>query len=289
MTELGQFTVAGLTVGAVYALVALGFAITFRSTGIVNFAQGEFVMLGGMIAAGLPEQGEVPLAVAIPAAFAITMLVGWIMGFGLTRMEGASELRLVLFTLAAAIAIQALALIVFGTDPSRFPSPLLDVVLRIGGITVTVHSIFIVVLTAATMLGLGSFLRRTRWGRAMVATSFDRDAAASVGVNVRRVITLAFVLAAGLGALGGVVITPMTATSYNVGFLMSLKGFAAAVLGGMGNPAGAVVGGFLIGLVEALGTGFISSGYKNAIALAMLIVVLLLRPQGLFGRVFRAA
>lgn len=289
MNEFGQFVVSGLTMGSVYALVALGFAITYRSSGIVNFAQGEFVMLGGLIAAGGASRWDLPILVAIAVSIAATLLVGLVMGLGLMRMEEASEFRLVLVTLAAAIAIQAVAHLVFGTDPFRFRSPLMDDILRFGGVTVTLHSVFVIAVTVLSALGLAAYMRRTRWGRAMVATSVDRDAAASVGVNVRLVIILSFVLASALGALGGLIITPIAATSYHIGLGMSLKGFAGAVLGGMENPGGAVAGGFLIGMVEALGTGYLSSGYKNAIALSVLIIILMVRPQGLFGKTLRAA
>lgn len=285
----GQFAVGGLTRGAVYALVALGFAITFRSSGIVNFAQGEFVMMGGLVAAGLTSIWGVPLAISVAIAFLVTMAVGLVMGLGLMQLEDASEFRLILITLAAAIAMQAVALIVFGTDPFRFNSILLAERLSLGGVTITVHSVFVIVVAIALAAGLALYLKRTRWGRAMVATSFDSEAAASVGVNVRSIIGLSFVLSAALGAVGGVILTPLTATSYQVGFAMSLKGFAAAVLGGMGNLTGAVIGGFAIGMVEALGAGYVSSGYKDAIALAVLVVVLLTRPQGIFGRAIRTA
>lgn len=289
MTELFQFVAAGLTLGAIYALVALGFSITFSATGVVNFAQGEFVMLGGLIAATLHTRGGWALIVAIAASLAVTAAVGALLGLVIRRLEHAGEFRLVLVTLAAGITIQALALAIFGTDPTRFASPFGNRIVRLGGVTITWHSILVIAVTVTIMLSTVAFLRRTRWGRAMVATSIDRTAAASLGINTRRVIALSFVLAALLGGLGGVIITPISATSYQVGFLMSLKGFAAAVFGGMGNVAGAVVGGFSIGIIEALGTGFISSGYKNAITLGVMILVLMVRPQGILGRRLRTA
>lgn len=289
MTELFQFIAAGVTMGAIYALVALGFSITFSATGVVNFAQGEFVMLGGLLTASLHLLFGWPLALAALGGLAIASAVGLALGLGIRRLEHAGEFRLVLVTLATAITIEAVALMIFGTDPTRFTSPVGNGILRFGGVTITHHSVLVIAVTMIIMVTTVAFFRRTRWGRAMVATSIDRTAAASLGINTRLVIALAFILAAVLGAIAGMIITPISATSYQIGFLMSLKGFAAAVLGGMGNVAGAVAGGFTIGILEALGTGFISSGYKNAIALAVLIIALMVRPQGLFGRRLRGA
>ena len=289
MAEFFQFVTAGILIGGIYALVALGFSVTFRTTGIVNFAQGEFVMVGGLVTAGLAHNFGVPLGVAAVIALAVAALAGWLLGSGLRRMEGASEFRLVLVTLAYALALQAMALMIFGPDPIRFDSPVGIGVLRLGGVTVVHHGILVVVALSVLVLGLVIFLRRTRWGRAMVATSNDREAALSVGVNVGGVMSWAFIIAALLGAIGGLLLAPVAAISYSAGFLMSLKGFAAAVLGGMANPSGAVAAGLLIGVIESLAAGYISSGYKDSIVMAVLIAVLVLRPGGIFGRKVRAA
>ena len=289
MVEFAQFLVSGLIVGAIYALVALGFSVTFRTTGIVNFAQGEFVMLGGLLTAGFVRIFDVSILMAAASALLLSMAVGWLLGTGLRRLRSATEFRLVLVTLATALGLQAVALMVFGPDPLRYGSPIGGGIIRLGEVTVVKHGILVVATALVLVVVLATFLKRTRWGRAMVATSNDRDAARSVGVNVGLVVTIAFVLAAALGAVGGLLLTPLAAISYNAGFLMSLKGFAAAVLGGMTSPLGAVAGGFIIGVVEAFASGYLSSGYKDSVALAALVLILIVRPEGLFGRQVRAA
>jgi branched-chain amino acid transport system permease protein len=289
MTEFGQFLFDGIVIGAVYALVALGFSITFRTTGVVNFAQGSFVMVGGLTTAGLTKLFDFPVLAAAAVALVVATVVGVILGAGVRAMAGATEFRLVLVTLATALGLQALALLAFGPDALGYESPFTTSILRLGDVTVVAHSIIIVATTLVLMTGLVVFLKRTRWGRAMVATSIDREAASSLGVNIGLVVCLAFGLSAALGAVGGFLLTPLTATSAGAGLLLTLKGFAGAVLGGMSSPGGAVAGGFLIGVIEALGTGYLSSGYKNSIALVVLLLVLLVRPQGIFGRRLRVA
>ncbi|SEI00071.1 branched-chain amino acid ABC transporter permease [Paracoccus alkenifer] len=284
MSELLQFLFSGVTVGAVYALVALGFTIIYNASDVVNFAQGEFVMLGGMItwfahAAGLPLPLAALIAIAATAALGVAMNK-----LAIEPARGAPVVSLIIITIGASIFIQGAAQLVFDKQIHSFPAFSGDDPIRIGGATILPQSLWVIGGALATFVGLWVFFTRTLLGRAVLATSNNRLAAQLVGINTNFVMTLSFALSAGIGALAGVLATPITLTSYGVGIGFALKGFAGAMLGGMGNPKGALVGGFAIGLIEAMTAGYLSSQYKDAAAFIMILLVLFFMPQGLFGR-----
>jgi len=285
-----QFLFSGLTSGALYAFVALGFSVTYSSSGVVNFAQGQFVMLGGLVAASLNTLFDLPVLPSMLLGTAAAALTGLVVGrvFILPILK-LGEFRLILVTLGISLFLEAIALLIWGTDPWALPS-LLDLEpFRIGGASLSSDSVLIIVMTFTTLAGFTAFVRYTRWGRAMRATSIDRTVASSLGVNVPLTIVLAFVLSAVFGGVAGALLTPLIATGSQVGMLMTLKGFTAAVLGGISSPMGAVIGGFLLGVIEAFAGGFISSAYQNAIGLAILILLLMFRPEGLFTLTTRRA
>ncbi|MFC3629358.1 branched-chain amino acid ABC transporter permease [Paracoccus angustae] len=284
MAELLQFLFSGVTVGAVYALVALGFTIIYNASDVVNFAQGEFVMLGGMLTfvchtAGLP----LPLAALI--AIAATAAVGVLMNkLAIEPARGAPVVSLIIITIGASIFIRGGAQLLFGKQIHSFPAFSGDTPLRIGGATILPQSLWVIGGAVVVFVGLWLFFTRTLTGRAVLATSNNRLAAQLVGINTGFVMTLSFALSAGIGALAGVLVTPITLTSYDVGLALALKGFAAAMLGGMGNPKGALAGGIVLGLLESLTAGYLSSQYKDAAAFVVILLVLFFMPQGLFGR-----
>ncbi|MBB6178721.1 branched-chain amino acid ABC transporter permease [Pseudorhizobium flavum] len=284
MSELLQFLFSGVTVGAVYALVALGFTLIYNASDVVNFAQGEFVMLGGMItwfayAAGLP----LPLAalIAIVATAALGVAINKL---AIEPARGAPVVSLIIITIGASIFIQGGAQLIFDKQIHTFPAFSGDEPLRIGGATILPQSLWVIGGALVIFAGLWVFFTRTLLGRAVLATSNNRLAAQLVGINTNFVMTLSFALSAAIGALAGVLATPITLTAYSVGIGFALKGFAGAMLGGMGNPKGALVGGFLIGLIEALTAGYLSSQYKDAAAFIVILLVLFFLPHGLFGR-----
>ncbi|MDQ7774588.1 branched-chain amino acid ABC transporter permease [Paracoccus aminovorans] len=284
MSELLQFLFSGLTVGAVYALVALGFTIIFNASGVVNFAQGEFVMLGGMItvfahAAGLP----LPLAALI--AIAVTAGVGVALNqLAIEPARGAPVVSLIIITIGASIFIRGAAQLVFDKQIHSFPAFSGTEPIHVLGATIQSQSLWVIGGAFAVFAGLWLFFTRTLLGRAVLATSNNRLAAQLVGINTRFIMTLSFALSAAIGAFGGVLVTPITLTSYDVGLALALKGFAGAMLGGMGNPKGAFVGGLMLGLLESLTAGYLSSQYKDAAAFVVILAVLFFMPQGLFGR-----
>ena len=284
MSDFLQFFFSGITVGAVYALVALGFIIIYNSSGVVNFAQGEFVMLGGMSTVFIHALGA-PLFAAALAAILITAAVGVALNkLAIEPARGASVVALIIITIGASIFLRGVAQIVFDKKIHRFPSFSGDAPFEIGGATILPQSLWIIGGALAVFFALYLFFTRTLTGKAVLATANNKLAARLVGINTNFVMTLSFALSAAIGALAGVLVTPVTLTSYDVGIALALKGFAAAILGGMGSPFGALVGGLLVGLIEAMTAGYISSEYKEAVAFLVILVVLFVMPHGIFGR-----
>lgn len=284
MAEFLQFLFSGLTVGAIYALVALGFTLIYNASDVINFAQGEFVMLGGMVTFFAAAAG-VPLPLAALLAIAVAVAVGLsLYQFAIQPARGATAVTLIIITIGASIFLRGLVAVLFDKNFHSYPAFIGTEPYVIGGATVLPQSILVLLGVGAIVLGLWLLMSRTLIGKAMIATAANRVAAQLVGVNTGTIIALSFATSAAIGAVGGILITPITLTNYDVGTLLALKGFAAAMLGGMGNPVGAVVGGLLVGLLEAFGAGYVSSSYKDAIAFIVILLVLFLMPQGLFGR-----
>lgn len=283
MAELLQFIFSGLTVGAVYALVALGFTIIYNASDVVNFAQGEFVMLGGMSTVFLAAAG-VPLPLAAVLAVVITMAVGiGLYVFAIQPARGASAVTLIIITIGASIALRGAAQLVFDKQFHRLPSFSGDQPFSVLGATILPQSLWVIGGAVVIVMALWFLFQRTLVGKAVLATAANRLAASLVGIDTRFVVGLSFAVSAGVGAIAGILVTPITLTSYEVGTMLALKGFAAAMLGGMGNPLGAITGGLLIGLLEAFGAGYLSSTYKDAIAFLVILAVLFVMPGGLFG------
>ncbi|MFC5420921.1 branched-chain amino acid ABC transporter permease [Bosea eneae] len=284
MPELLQYLLSGVTVGAVYALVALGFTLIYNASDVVNFAQGEFVMLGGMITF-FAWQAGIPLPLAALLAILAAATIGVLLNkLAIEPARGAPVASLIIITIGASIFLRGSAQLVFDKQLHRFPSFSGDDPLRIFGATMLPQGLWVIAGAVAIFLALWLFFARTLTGKAVLATANNRIAASLVGINPNHMMTLSFAVSAAIGALAGVLVTPITLTSYDLGVAMALKGFAAAMLGGMGVPAGALVGGLLLGLIEALTAGYVSSVYKDAVAFVLILVILFARPQGLFGR-----
>ena len=284
MPELLQYLLSGVTVGAVYALVALGFTLIYNASDVVNFAQGEFVMLGGMITF-FAWQAGIPLPLAALLAILAAATIGVLLNkLAIEPARGAPVASLIIITIGASIFLRGSAQLVFDKQLHRFPSFSGDDPLRVFGATMLPQGLWVIAGAVAIFVVLWLFFARTLTGKAVLATANNRIAASLVGINPNHMMTLSFAVSAALGALAGVLVTPITLTSYDLGVAMALKGFAAAMLGGMGVPAGALIGGLLLGLIEALTAGYVSSVYKDAVAFVLILVILFARPQGLFGR-----
>jgi branched-chain amino acid transport system permease protein len=284
MAELLQFVFSGLTVGAIYALVALGFTLIYKASDIINFAQGEFVMLGGMITVFAAQAG-LPLPVAALLAVFLTTAIGLALHrFAVAPARGATPVALIMITIGASIFLRGMAQIVFDKRFHSLPSLFGGDPIKIGGAAILPQSLVVLASATVIVLVLWLFIDRTMLGKAVIATAANRLAARLIGVDTRRIVDFSFAVSATIGAIAGILITPIALTSYDAGTLLALKGFAAAMLGGIGSAPGAVVGGLLIGMIEALSAGYISSNYKDAVAFLIILVVLIFIPQGLFGR-----
>ena len=282
--EFAQYLLTGLTVGAIYALVALGFSIIFNASHVINFAQGEFVMIGGMATVSLIEAG-LPYLLAVPLAVVAAALIGLALEkFAVEPARGASVITLIIITIGASIFLRGLALLVWDKNLHALQPFTGDRPIAIAGATILPQSLWVLGVTLAIVLALSWFFGRTLLGKAMLATSHNRLAAQLAGINVRMVLFLSFGLSAALGAIAGILIAPITTTSYDAGVMLGLKGFAAAILGGLGSGVGAVVGGVALGIAESMSAGYLSSAYKDAIAFVIILVVLFFMPSGLFGK-----
>lgn len=283
--QLPQFLVSGITSGSIYALIALGFGIIHNATGIVNFAQGEFVMLGAMTMISFTQLARLPMLIAFPLAVLVVMGVGWLLEIGPIRNSRSRHvLILVMITVGASITMRETAMLVWGKTPRALPAFSGDEPLFLGSAAILPQSIWILGITFVVVLLLSFFFSKTMVGKAMRASAENRQGAALIGIAVHRMTLLSFLLSGGIGAVAGIIITPITTMSYSAGVMLALKGFSAAILGGYGDMRGAVVGGLLLGTLESLGAGFISSAYKDAFAFLVLLLVLFIRPAGLFGR-----
>ncbi|MBI3453413.1 MAG: branched-chain amino acid ABC transporter permease [Rhodospirillales bacterium] len=289
VSEFLQFLFSGIGNGAIYALVGLGFAIIYNASHVINFAQGEFVMIGGMATVSLIAGGIVPVWLAMPVAVAVAGGIGMALEkfavepAALRRGGGASVVGLIIITIGASIFIRGAVEVWLGKDFHRLPPFSGSEAIDIAGAKLDPQILWVLGGLAAVVAGLKWFFERTRFGKAMLAASHNRLAAQLVGIDIRRVLLASFGLSAALGALAGILTAPITLTKYDIGIMLGLKGFCAAILGGLGSGFGAVLGGLALGLAEAMAAGYISSAYKDAVAFVIIVVVLILMPGGLFG------
>jgi len=284
-SQLLQYTLSGITIGSIYAMVAIGFNIIYNSTGIINFAQGEFVMLGGMLAVFFHNSLHVPLFFAGFFSVAIVAVIGILFErFAIHPLKNASVITLVIITIAASILFKGGAMFIWGKDAYILPSFSGEDPIRFFGAAILPQSIWILCFLVLIVIALMFFFRFTMVGRAMKACAYNKRAASIVGINVSNMVMLSFALSAAIGGLAGVIITPISLIEYEKGSLLGLKGFGAAIFGGLGNIGGAVAAGIIIGLLESYSAGLLSSGYKDAVALIILLLVLFFRPGGIFAR-----
>jgi branched-chain amino acid transport system permease protein len=286
ISQFLQFLLSGITTGSVYALTALGFTIIYNATNVINFAQGEFVMLGGVLAVYFHSGIGLPLYLAcVLAIICVTIIGGLFERVAINPQRDASIITLIIITIGGSIFFKGIALRLWGHDPLALPAFFSSKPLVILGAAVQPQSILVIVTTALVVIAQWIFYSKTLIGKAMRAAADNRIAARIVGINVSLLTFYSFALSAALGAIAGVIITPIAMTAFDVGGIIGLKGFAAAILGGLGNPIGSVFGGILLGVLESLSIGFISSGYKDAIALLVLLLVLFVKPTGILGLV----
>jgi branched-chain amino acid transport system permease protein len=262
--QLFQYLITGLTVGSVYAMVAIGFNIIYNVTEIINLAQGEFVMLGGLI---------------------MVFLHAVLDRLAIRPIRQPSVLTLIIATIAASIIIKGTAMFIWGKNPFDLPAFSGRTPINFLGAVIQPQYFWVIGFLIVTVILLTLFFEKTIIGKAMSACADNPDAASLMGINVKWMILLSFSLSAAIGAVAGITVTPISLMEYDRGAMLAIKGFAAVVLGGLGSFPGAILGGLILGSIESFGAGLISSGYKDAFALIVLLAVLFFRPSGLLGSV----
>lgn len=282
-----QFLLSGLVVGSIYGLIGVGFTFIFNVTGIVNFAQGDFAMIGAMSAIMLTGLG-LPLIVAILLAIVITAIIAAVIERVAIRPVGSDVIRGIIVTIGIGVMIHGIAVVLWGTDAYPMPAFSGSDPISILGATITPQSLWVLGTVAVAMVLLELFFRRTFIGQMFRACAVNPFAAQLVGIKVGTMSLVSFVMSGALGAIAGIVAAPITLTQYDTGLQLGIKGFVACIIGGFGGPIGAAVGGLTLGVLEAFAAGYISSGYKNAIAFVLLLAFLLFRPGGLFGEFEKA-
>lgn len=277
-----QTLIGGVSLGAIYALVAMGFSLVYRTMGLVNFAHGNVVMIGAYLASTFYLTVKLPFGLAMIVAIVVTGLIGVIIEQVLRPLENKDFDLMLIGTIGFGIVLDALAIIIWGATGRAVPSPVRAAPLDIFGIRVRTYDLAVMAIAAAAMILLMWFLQRTKRGVAMQAVAMDHEAATAVGIHVGRSNMIAFVVGAGLAALAGGLVGPMLYVSPSMGGLLGIKGFAAAILGGFGSIPGAIIGGIAIGALDSFASGHFQ-GYSELVTFLVFTAVIMVRPTGIFG------
>jgi branched-chain amino acid transport system permease protein len=285
-----QYLISGITQGSVYALIGLGFMVIYNSSQVINFAQGEFVMLGGMLAVTLTTAmtaifgSNLPLPLAIILAVTAVTLFGILFEFLAVRpLKNSPPLMVIIMTIGASIFIRGAAMLIWGKDTFSLPLFITGKPIPIFGAVIVPHYLVILGTTIVLMILLQLFFKLTLVGQAMRASAVNRKGASLCGIKPERMVKLSFAISAALASISGIIIAPTNNTSYDVGIMLGLKGFVVAIIGGLNSFVGTICGGFIVGIIEAL-SAVVSSQYRIAITFGVLILILLIRPTGIFGR-----
>lgn len=282
--QLFQYLITGITIGSIYAMVAIGFNIIYDVTEIINFAQGEFVMLGGLTMVLSNVTFKLPIVVSFTLTVFLITGIGILMDrLAIRPIRQPSILTLTISTIAVSFVIRGLAMFFWGKNPFDLPAfsgrnPILFL-----GAVIQPQYFWVVGFLITIVFGLSIFFDKTILGKAMSACANNPNAARLVGINVNRMILLSFALSAAIGAIAGIIITPISLMEYDRGAMLAVKGFGAVILGGLGSFPGAILGGLILGIIESFVAGLISSGYKDAFALLVLLFVLFFKPSGIWG------
>ena len=282
MNELAQYIASGVVIGAIYGLIGVGYTSIYNVTGIVNFAQGDFAALGALGAIGLVALG-LPAFAAIVVAVVTMGFLGVLIERVTIRPIGNDVLRGIIITIGVGVALQGIAVLVWGTDAQTLRAFSGERSIDWGGVTIPPQALWIVGTALALMLALWLFFAHTYIGKAFRACAVNAEAASLMGIPTTTMRAISFFISAFTGAIAGVIVAPIAFMQYDSGIFLGIKGFVACIIGGFGNPIGAAVGGLLLGLLESLSAGYLSSGYKNAIAFIVLIGFLLVQPAGILG------
>ena len=282
MQSFFQTLVSGLSFGAVYALIALGFSLVYRTMGLVNFAHGAVLMIGAYVASTFYLSARLPFAVAVPAAMVVTALVGLVIERVLRPLENKDFDLMLIGTIGAGTVLEAVAIIIWSSSGRGVSSPIQTAPLSVGGVSIPGYNILVIAVTAIAMAALTLFLQKTKHGAAMQAVAMDHEAATASGIHVGRSNAIAFAIGAGLAALAGALIGPMLYVSPTMGDSLGIDGFAAAILGGFGSIPGAIVGGLGIGIIGSFAAQQFQ-GYSDMVTFIVFTAAVMIRPTGIFG------
>jgi branched-chain amino acid transport system permease protein len=285
MSAYVQYLLSGLMIGGIYAIVALGFYVMWSAVRAVNFAHGDTLMLGSVLAVALMWSG-IPLVVGIPLAIVAAAVFGlFIERFAIRPLNhGPSSIGWMLSTIAIGLMLEAFVTITFGSDPRALPSPLMDRPIQIMGAGIYPQELLIPVVAIVLLIALDTFYRTTMLGRAMRAVALNPTAAGLMGIDVRRIASISFAFAAALGAAAGILVAPIIQVSATMGILLGLKGFLVAIIAGISNARGIVLVGFAYGVLERFVEGFATTAAREVVGFSVMIILLLIFPQGLFGK-----
>ncbi len=286
MSDFLQLVIAGLATGAIYALAAIGFTLLWQTSQTINFAQGEFVMLPAFFALAAMKWWGLPFSIAALLAIAMSMLVLGVMfkNIIVDPLIKQGVLPMVISTIALAIFLKDGVKDVYSAEAQSFPTILPDVMLPISGIKISLAQVGVLVVAFSTIMSLSWFLAGTRTGRQMQATAQNPTVARILGVNVERMVMYTFLINAGLAAMASLLISPIYLAKFSNGETLGLVAFVAAIVGGFNQVRGAIAGGLIVGVIDNLAAAYVSTSYRQAVPLALLVLIILFRPQGLLGR-----
>lgn len=283
--QIFQLLLTGITIGSIYAMVAIGFNIIYNSTDAMNFAQGEFVVVGGLSMIMFHETLGLNLFISFFISVALVTLVGIIFErLTISPLKNPPLVTVILITIAVSIILKGLAMLTWGKDSYPLEAFSGAEPIQIWGAAILPQALWVIGITLLVVLLLAYMFRFTMVGKALRACAINRDATKLMGINAKAMITLSFAISGAIGAVAGIIITPITLMEYDRGAALGIKGFSTAIVGGVGNSSGAVVAGLMIGILESFFAGFISSGYKDAFAFLIMLLVLFVRPGGLLGK-----
>lgn len=284
--EFVQLVLSGLAVGSVYALVALGFVLIYTAVNVVNFAQGDFAMIGAYFMVSFVLGAHLPWWIALIASVILVGVCGFVFQLGIyqpVRNRNRNFLSVMIATVGGSIFLQHLFLIIYGPLPFQLPTIFRQQAINIGGAYVFPQYLLIIAITAVMVALLHWFFEKTKLGKQMQATAQDPSTARLMGIRIAYMTGLTFALSTALGGLAGILIAPVYTVTFNMGSLIGLKAFSAAIVGGFSSIKGVIIGGLAIGLIETFGATYISGAYRDAYAFIVLVLFLIFRPYGLFG------
>ncbi len=284
LSQFIQLLFSGMTIGSIYALIAIGFVVTYNVTGVLNFAQGEFAMLGALISISLTGMG-LPLLAAVVLAVLIVSAVGAL--FERTAIypaRGSSVPTLIIITIGVSIALRGIAILIWGTQPQSLPPFTKNDPITIFEAVLLPQSLWAIGISLISVFIMGYFFNKTYIGKALTACVVNKFAARLMGINPEKMSLITIAISAGVGAIAGIIIAPISGASYSMGMMLGMKAFVAAVIGGLTNAPAAVIGAFLIGILEAFTEGLWSSGLKDAVSFGLLLLILFFMPNGLFAK-----